>query len=137
MARIFSEMGADILKMQFPVDAKQSQDESEWQSACEALDSACTVPWALLSAGVDYPTFARQARIACEAGASGVIVGRAVWAEATQLTGDDLTQFLTTTAHQRMDELAEICAKYAHTWHTSVDPPNTDADWYTHYPDLP
>ena len=133
MATTFSEMGADILKMQFPVDAKQSDDESEWLSACKQLNEACTVPWALLSAGVTYDTFERQARIACQAGASGVIVGRAVWTEAVDLQGDDRVEFLQTTSKQRMETLAQICADHAQPWFDRVETPADDVIWYESY----
>jgi len=89
------------------------------------------VPWALLSAGVDYPTFARQAQLACEAGASGVIVGRAVWSEAVKLHGDERENFLNTIARQRMQELSDICAATATDWRTKVAKPDTALDWYT------
>jgi len=133
MATTFSEMGVDFLKMQFPVDAKQSNDEAEWQSACEQLDSACTVPWALLSAGVTYDVFQRQAKVACQAGASGVIVGRAVWAEAVTLQDGARVKFLKTTAQQRMATLAQICADYATAWYDRVDPPHSSWTWYEEY----
>jgi tagatose 1,6-diphosphate aldolase len=133
MATEFPAMGADVLKMQFPVDAKQSDDESEWRSACEKLNEACTVPWALLSAGVTYDTFERQAKIACQAGASGVIVGRAVWAEAVDLQGDARIEFLQTTARQRMTTLAQICADYAQPWFERVGIPENHVTWYETY----
>jgi len=133
MATTFSAMGADILKMQFPVDAKQSSDENEWISACQQLNKACTVPWALLSAGVTYDTFERQAKIACQAGASGVIVGRAVWTEAVDLQGDARVEFLRTTARQRMETLAQICADHAHPWFDRVATPANDVTWYETY----
>ncbi len=133
MATTFSEMGVDVLKMQFPVDAKQSNDESEWLAACEQLTEACTVPWALLSAGVTYDTFEHQAEIACHAGASGVIVGRAVWAEAVDLQGDERVEFLQTTAKQRMESLAQICADHAQPWYDKVTPPENHATWYEAY----
>lgn len=132
-ARTFSAMGVDVLKVEFPVDAKQSMDQDEWQDACEALNAACTVPWALLSAGVEYTTFAVQARIACEAGACGVIVGRAVWAEAVTLQGSARADFLQGEARRRMDELREITAKYAAPWHERIFPPLHDVDWYEGY----
>lgn len=133
MARLFSDMGVDVLKMQFPVDAKQSQDEAEWHAACEELNTACKVPWALLSAGVNFETFKQQARIACQAGASGVIVGRALWAEAVKLQGQERAQFLATTAPQRMRELASVCAQYAHPWQTHTAPPPAAFDWFKSY----
>ena len=126
----FSALGVDVLKLQFPVDATQSQDEGEWRAACEELDAVCTVPWALLSAGVDYATFARQARVACASGASGVIVGRAVWAEAIALQGRARAQFLRGEARARMAELANICAESAKPWMARVAPPLGSGRWY-------
>ena len=79
-ARTFSQMGIDVLKTPFPLDVAHEPDEAVWRAALAELNEACRVPWALLSAGVDYPTFRRQAELACEAGASGVIAGRAIWA---------------------------------------------------------
>lgn len=133
MATTFAEMGVDVLKMQFPVDAKQSDDETEWQHACQQLNQACSVPWALLSAGVTYDTFERQAKIACQAGASGVIVGRAVWSEAIKLQEQARIDFLKTTAKERMQTLAQICADYASPWYERVEAPDASVTWYESY----
>ncbi|MCB9461949.1 MAG: tagatose 1,6-diphosphate aldolase [Anaerolineaceae bacterium] len=133
MCKTFSEMGVDVLKLPFPVDAKQSQEDVEWIAACLAVDAACSVPWALLSAGVSYKTFLQQSQIACQAGASGVIVGRAVWAEAVELQGDERTTFLADVAPRRMQELADVCAQFARPWTESVDKPASAIDWYETY----
>jgi tagatose 1,6-diphosphate aldolase len=133
MAQVFSAMRVDVLKLQFPLDVTQDEDREHWRVACRAVDAACTVPWALLSAGVDYTTFAEQARIACEAGASGVIVGRAVWTEAVALHGPALDQFVTETARDRMRELASICAAHASPWTGRVPVPDPALDWYIDY----
>jgi tagatose 1,6-diphosphate aldolase len=133
MAQIFSAMQVDILKLQFPLDVAQDDDRQHWLNACRAVDAACTVPWALLSAGVDYTIFAEQARIACEAGASGVIVGRAVWAEAVTFQGAALNQFVSETARERMRELTAICAAHATPWTERVPVPDVAVDWYTDY----
>ena len=133
-AHVFSEMGIDVLKTEFPIDVKQEPDESVWRAALNDLDAACRVPWALLSAGVDYPTFERQATLACAAGASGVIVGRAVWAEATSLTGDERAAFLRDEGRRRMARLSQIAALYATDWRTKRRPPVTTPDWYETYP---
>ncbi len=130
MCQTFSAMGVDILKLPFPVDAHQSGDISEWRAACDAVNAACTVPWALLSAGVDYETFALQVEVACQAGACGVIVGRAVWAEAVELQGEEREHFLRTTAVDRMKELSAICAANANTWMQRTPPPDADLHWY-------
>lgn len=106
----FSAAGIDVLKAQFPADASVT-DEREWRAALRELDAACSVPWALLSAGVGYSVFRRQAALACEAGASGVIVGRAVWNEAVEApTPAARRDLLRGLAAPRVRELAEICA---------------------------
>lgn len=87
IAEYFSRC-ADVLKMQFPLDIHETPDDNAWYSACRALDAACRVPWALLSGGVPFETFLKQAKIACASGSSGVIVGRAVWQEAVALQGE-------------------------------------------------
>jgi tagatose 1,6-diphosphate aldolase len=133
MVKTYSEMGVDVLKLQFPVDTKLSSHEAEWLNACKTVTENCRAPWALLSAGVNYDTFAVQARIACEAGACGVIVGRAIWKEAVALQGSDRTQFLQSTGKERMRELAAICRENASTWFDRVPPPDAAYDWYENY----
>lgn len=132
-ADLFSTMGADVLKLEFPVNVSETQDERDWAIAVQAVDRACRVPWALLSAGVDYATFVRQAQVACAGGASGVIVGRAVWAEAVSLHGDARREFLLETGRQRMAELAAVCASSATSVFTGVPRPQLDSLWYESY----
>lgn len=130
MAKTFSGMGVDVLKLQFPLNGG---DEAKWTTACAEVNVACSVPWALLSGGVDFPTFMRQSRIACQAGASGVIVGRAVWNEAITLRSEALQQFLSVTVPARLRELADVCAAYASPWFTRVAPPDASLTWYEKY----
>ncbi|MBW4439296.1 MAG: tagatose 1,6-diphosphate aldolase [Pleurocapsa minor GSE-CHR-MK-17-07R] len=107
----FSALGIDILKSQFPCDPALTSDEREWKSALRDLDAACTVPWALLSAGVSYDVFRRQAQMACDAGCSGVIVGRAVWNEAVTAPSPAARRdMLGAICAPRVQELGEICA---------------------------
>lgn len=132
-ARTFSDLGIDILKTEFPLDAKQSSDEGEWRAALADLDAASKVPWALLSAGTTYDIFKRQVELACAAGASGVIVGRAVWAEAVALQGEARDQFLATTGAARMRELAEICARSGRSWRERTAAPQLEWGWHAAY----
>ena len=101
-ARRLVPLGVDVLKTEFPVDVSQETSEESWRAACEELTAACSVPWVLLSGGVAFDTFLRQARVACDAGASGVMVGRAVWKEA--VTGNVMLrrQFLNGIGRERM-----------------------------------
>jgi tagatose-1,6-bisphosphate aldolase len=131
MAKRFSSMGVDVLKLQFPLDAKHSTDLNEWQMACADVTAACGgVPWALLSGGVDYATFKRQTEIACKCGTSGVIVGRAIWADAISLHDEARSAFLATTARERIHELAAICAAHATSWTQRVTTAPPSSDWY-------
>ncbi|HEX2619970.1 MAG TPA: tagatose 1,6-diphosphate aldolase [Phototrophicaceae bacterium] len=134
MAHTFSTMGVDILKLHFPVDVKTTVDEAEWLKVCQEVTTACGgVPWALLSAGVTYEVFLKQARVACAAGASGVIVGRAVWNEAVKLQGEERGSFIQTVMPQRMDELAAICQAHATPWFDRVAEPDHTPTWYEGY----
>lgn len=133
MCKRFCDMGVDALKLPFPVDPKQSQNEDEWLKACQMVTDVCTVPWALLSAGVNFDTFLRQTKIACQAGTSGVIVGRAIWAEAIELQGQERKHFLETIATDRMYELATVCAESARSWQESVEMPDFSFGWQENY----
>ncbi len=129
MARHFSAMGVDVLKMQFP--AGKDQSEAVWRAGGGGPGGAGGVPRAPLGAGVDYATFAQQARVACECGASGVIVGRAVWAEAVAAQGAERSRFLHEEAPVRMAELMHICQEYARPWFDRVQSPQVTLNWYS------
>lgn len=135
-ARKLTSLRIDILKAEFPVDANQEQDRKVWQEACKQLTEASRVPWTLLSAGADFDTFLEQAEVACRAGASGVMVGRAVWKEAVDLSGEARLEFLRSTAVERMAKLTELCDSLAHPWTESIQPTDVGENWYSHYPDI-
>ncbi len=128
--RHFTARGIDILKAEFPLDVKQQPDESVWADALDELNSASEVPWTILSAGVTYDIFLRQTILACKAGASGVMVGRAVWAEALPLTGEALQQFLATTGKARMSALTAICNLYGTSWMDKIGSPALAENWF-------
>lgn len=132
-ARRFSELGADVLKMEFPIDAHHSNDVAEWRDACAELSEAITVPWALLSAGVPHEVFREQLRTACEAGCSGFLAGRAVWREAVTLKGASRLRFLRSRAAQRFKELVAIAEAEATPWTAFYNLPPIDEHWYKTY----
>ena len=137
-ARRISRLAIDVLKVEFPIDVQQQRDEQVWADACLELSAVCRVPWALLSAGVDFDTFARQVAVACQAGASGYLVGRAVWKEAVALTGAAQTDYLQETAVPRLQTLAKIANQYGRSWThfypTHDYPPSQD--WYKQYEEM-
>jgi len=128
MARTFSAMGVDVLKLQFPshtlLHEYEDPQEEMWFAACAEVTAASSVPWALLSGGVDFHTFALQTRIACAAGASGVIVGRAVWDAAVTSSGVERTRYLTTNARNRMQTLGELVAAHGAAWWAKTEAPD-------------
>jgi tagatose 1,6-diphosphate aldolase len=128
-ARHFSRRGVDVLKMEFPLDVASEPDERIWATALDALDAACSVPWALLSAGAPFETFLRQAELACAAGASGVIAGRAIWAEAVALQGQARLDFLSSTGVERMMRLHQACVR-GRSWKTRHILPPLYEGWY-------
>ena len=134
-ARRFSGRGIDVLKAEFPLDVAEDPDESLWEEACRELTATSEVPWVLLSGGVSFDTFARQTEIACRAGASGVMAGRAVWQEAVELRNSEQSDFLYKAAVDRMVELGDIIAEYG-TPFTQYYTPSADAvgeTWYSEY----
>jgi tagatose 1,6-diphosphate aldolase len=124
--------GVDILKAEFPIDVQDDEVEQTLAAACADISSASPAPWILLSAAVDYGRYLRQVTAACEAGASGIAVGRAVWQEAVALQGRERLDFLQTTARPRLTQLAELCSRLAtpvqHFY--SAEAP---FDWYQTY----
>ena len=132
-AKRISDLGADIMKLEFPVDVKLETDEKVWYEACVELSQALPRPWTLLSAGVDYATFKRQVEIACKAGASGFVAGRAIWQEASDMEGAARAEFVQTVAVARVKELSALAAQYGKSWREFFHAPPLAQDWYQEY----
>lgn len=97
-----------VLKAEFPVAVSEVTEVAVWHEACRELTAACNVPWVLLSAGVSYELFLRQATVSCEAGASGVMAGRAVWNEALNHDRNARRDWLATVGRERMQRLTAL-----------------------------
>jgi len=124
-------LNVDILKAEFPLDINDP-DESQWLEACKAISSASQTPWILLSAAVGYETFVRQVTAACNAGASGIAVGRAVWKEAVQMEVKERNIFLHTIGKERLERLTSLCnalGKPLSDFYQAEAP----FDWYRNY----
>ena len=115
-ARRMTPIGVDVLKAEFPININDEGDESVWADACAELSEASTCPWIILSAGVSFAQFERQTATACRNGASGVLVGRAVWAEAADLKSQQRAEFLNGTALNRMQRLATVIEENGRPW---------------------
>ncbi len=132
-ARRLTPLGMDILKAEFPLDIESAKTDAEWERACKELSDASTVPWVLLSAAVDFDTFVRQTIIACEQGASGAAVGRAVWQEAVELKGTEREKFLAGLGSRRMSQITSICDEKARPWSKVYQAEPVDENWYKAY----
>jgi tagatose 1,6-diphosphate aldolase len=107
--RRFGDLGADVLKIQFPCDTEDEQSRSAWADACAAADELSPTPWALLSEGRDFAEFCELLTIACQAGASGFVAGRVIWGGPGD--GSDLK-----AAAARLSELRSIVAAEGRPW---------------------
>lgn len=125
--------GVDVLKAEFPLDISVESDERVWREACTELSQVSSVPWVLLSASVSHETYVRQVTVACQAGASGVAAGRAVWQEAPLLNVEARESFLRTIAARRMMRLTELVAALAKPWTEFFAVPVVTPQWYASY----
>ena len=93
------------------------------------------MPWVLLSGGISFKEFTRQTEIACRCGASGVVVGRAVWQEATELRNKAHDDFLSKTAVDRMVELGDLISEYGTPWTKYITNGGDEIgeNWYEKY----
>jgi tagatose-1,6-bisphosphate aldolase len=92
----------------------------EWPGSAEGCkrvsDALGTVPWALLSAGVEYDAFVDRTVTALDNGASGIIAGRAIWGEAVTMVGDERTAFLAEVAVPRLKGLRDAMVGHGRSW---------------------
>ncbi|MEE8194024.1 MAG: tagatose 1,6-diphosphate aldolase [Dehalococcoidales bacterium] len=117
-ARDITALPIDVLKAEFPADLHYKTDSSELLRLCRELDTSSRVPWVILSAGVDYELFYKQVELACQAGASGFLAGRAIWQEAINIdTARERIRYLSTIAADRLKRLNEIASRYALPWY--------------------
>ena len=129
-------LGGDVLKAEFPLDISAESDEREWERACTELSQASAIPWVLLSASVEFETYLRQITAACNAGASGIAVGRAVWREAAEMTGGDRLDFLRGIARQRLERARDLVSVLACPWTNFYKAEAVTESWYSDYKEV-
>lgn len=101
--RICLDAGSKVLKLPFPGTPE----------ACAAITTMCgTVPWSVLSAGVDHETFIGQVEIAMTNGASGVIAGRALWKDCVSLDRAEQKSLLVNWAVPRLKQIQAILERF-------------------------
>jgi tagatose 1,6-diphosphate aldolase len=120
-ARQITALPVDVLKAEFPADMKYEKDEAQMAEYCRELDLASQSPWVILSAGVDYDMFKKQVSIACIAGASGFLGGRAIWQEAMDIIKrEKRIEFFKDVAAKRLQELSAIAQRSGRPWYSKL-----------------
>ncbi len=103
-----SSWGCDVYKAEVPFGGKASDDEMTRVYA--QMNSAIRGVWVVLSNGVAKEDFERSVELACKAGASGFLAGRAVWAD---VVGDeDERHSLETISRPRLERLAHVVSMH-------------------------
>ncbi|HHD7476592.1 TPA: sulfofructosephosphate aldolase [Klebsiella oxytoca] len=87
-AKELGDSGADLYKVEMPLYGKGSRQEL--LTASQRLNENISMPWVILSSGVDEKLFPRSVSIAMTAGASGFLAGRAVWSSVIGLPDTEL-----------------------------------------------
>ncbi|MCX6011294.1 MAG: tagatose 1,6-diphosphate aldolase [Chloroflexi bacterium] len=138
-AQHITTLPVDLLKSEFPGDLRYNQDKAKLIDICQKLDKASQVPWVVLSAGVSFDVFCQQVEIACRAGASGFLAGRAIWQEAMNIDDPkERAKMLKTLGVERLKKLTEIAAKHAVPWYQKLGLARdklaqTAEGWYQQY----
>ncbi len=93
----------DVLKLEYPGD----------EEGCKQITEVATVPWVLLSRGMEFGKYKGVLEVACKNGASGFAAGRAIWQEIGDIKDREARQkFLETTAIERFKELVEVANQW-------------------------
>ena len=103
-AQELGDLGADLYKAEVPLKGKGSDEDL--RRACARITDAVSTPWVCLSSGVGADDFPRAVQIACSAGASGFLAGRAVWASV--IGSDDVERDVATVAVPRLERLCAV-----------------------------
>jgi tagatose 1,6-diphosphate aldolase len=107
-AKKISRFGIDLLKTEFPgrlgIDGIR-----KIESNCKKLTKLSKVPWVLLSRGIDFNQYKEQLKISIRFGASGFMVGRALWQDYFIL-GKQKEDFLKEVCLKRLKELKKIAS---------------------------
>jgi sulfofructosephosphate aldolase len=92
---------------------------AETAAVCDALTARVPVPWVVLSQGVPLPLVPAAVELACRAGASGFLAGRAVWSD----TLTDPERLLAGRSVPRLRALADTVDRHARPWWTTTPEP--------------
>ena len=134
-AEDITDLGIDLYKAEFPLVPSNDIDHEKAFRLCSRLTETAKVPWVILSAGMEFEIFEKAVEIACKAGASGFIAGRAIWKDAFKLPDKQRQlEYLNNQAISNIKRLNEIATSYAHPWFKNIKAFETGKDWFNNYP---
>lgn len=132
------ELGADVLKTEFPGYLGEGGDVKRAEDALAELDASIDVPWVILSAGVGFSEFTDQVELSSKAGSSGWLAGRSIWREAGTATTDEAWNIGLELARTRLQDLTNITRTYARPYRPSLPATEVASGWYeTYHADAP
>lgn len=141
-ARLLTPLGIDVLKAEFPDEMQFEKDRNTMLRHCREITEASRCPWILLSAGASFDEFKEMVAIACEAGASGFLAGRAVWQDALkQPSMDKVVAYLGDHGVRNLRTLNKIVHEKARPWwecyggRDKIQATARAQQWYKTYPD--
>ena len=111
-ARELSSAGPSLYKVEVPQHG--CGDADEIVRRCREIDAVVPMPWVVLSNGVELADFPRAVELACGAGASGMLAGRAIWSDVVQ--ADYPAPLLRERSVPRLRQLAEIVDRVGRPW---------------------
>jgi len=133
-AKQITALPVDVLKAEFPADLEYEKDKGRLSDLCHQVNEASQIPWVILSAGVNFELFHQEVELACRAGASGFLAGRALWQEATQIKSrEERLKFLETTVVSRLESLTELANAYGTPWYARLEASEVDESWHRRY----
>jgi tagatose-1,6-bisphosphate aldolase len=128
----FADLEPDLLKLPFPVDPDVVTDHRERVAACAAITARCRQPWALLSGGGDFESFAAQVAAAVAGGCAGFMVGRALWGEAATCAAEQRSEVIDEVVLPRWHRLGAIVGDGRHAPGPATVAPSTPCNTDRH-----
>lgn len=105
--RELNDSGAAALKLEFPGGREASPEHGTEISG--QITELSTAPWYLLSQGVSFEVFQQQLGASMAGGASGCLVGRAVWGDLISSSG--VNEMARQTLRDRLATLQAVAAR--------------------------
>ena len=127
------ELGSDVLKTEFPGYLRGPGGVARAEEALAELDASITVPWVILSAGVEFGEFTDQVELSSKAGASGWLAGRSIWREAGTATTEDAWNEGLQLAKDRLGTLSGVTHQYARPFLPNEAVESVPNGWYENY----